>query len=108
MTDGKMIAILEELRDDRIANMSNSNIVGEAEALSMAVEMLAKGIDLATENEQLKAKLDDAYAKCNAIAAESVKYKDAAIDEARCSANLRAEVRTLKECITLICREVCR
>lgn len=69
MTDGKMIAILEELRDDRIANMSNSNIAGEAEALSMATELLARGIDLATENEQLKAKLDATYAEVD-------KYKD--------------------------------
>lgn len=69
MTDGKMIAILEELRDDRIANMSNSNIVGEAEALSMAIELLARGIDLATENEQLKVKLEATYAEVD-------KYKD--------------------------------
>lgn len=108
MTDGKMLGILDNLKDQYKRKAKDKEDKEILSALEMATELLARGIDLASENEQLKSKLDDAYAKCNAMAAKSVKYKDAAIDEARCSANLRTEVRTLKECITLICREVCR
>jgi hypothetical protein len=108
MTDGKMLGILDNLKDQYKREAKDREDKEILFALEMATELLTRGIDLASENEQLKAKLDDSYAKCNAMAAESVKYKDAATDEARCSANLKAEVRILKECITLICREVCR
>lgn len=44
MTDGKMIAILEELRDN-YKNCSNSIDVGYYDALNMAIVFLTKAVD---------------------------------------------------------------
>lgn len=53
MTDGKMIAILEELRDN-YKNCSNSTDVGYYDALNMAVAFLTKAVDnnIALEKHQ--------------------------------------------------------
>lgn len=44
MNDSKMIAILEELRDE-YKNPSNSNDVGYYDALNMAITFLTKAVD---------------------------------------------------------------
>lgn len=115
MTDGKMLGILDNLKDQYKREAKDKEDKEILSALEMATELLARGIDLASENEQLKAKLDackvelDTYQlEYNAMVKNRNDFENAAIEEARVSANLRAEVKALKQCITLICREVCR
>ena len=53
MTDGKMIAILEELRDN-YKNCSNSIDVGYYDALNMAIIFLTKAVDNSIALEKYK------------------------------------------------------
>lgn len=69
MTDGKMLGILDNLKDQYKREAKDKEDKEILSALEMATELLARGIDLATENEQLKAKLDATYAEVD-------KYKD--------------------------------
>lgn len=107
MTDGKMLGILENLKEQYKREAKDKEDREILSALEMACEFLAKGIDLAIENGELKAKLEELYQKNQELLDDRNTWKDSAIEEARLRADLRVKEKTLKECISLIVREVC-
>ncbi len=106
MTADKTIEILEELKKDFENKCNSSMNAGDIEALDMAITMLEKDCDLASQNDELKrlsAELEDHMEKAKKEISLTNEYLKNARFE---NQNLKVQCDTYEKCLSLIVREV--
>lgn len=106
MTADKTIEILEELKGDVENKCHSSTGASNIEALDMAITMLKRGCDLASENDELKrqlAELDKHIEKAKKEISLINEYWSNARFE---NQNLKVQCDTYEKCLSLIMREV--
>lgn len=106
MTADKTIEILEELKGDVENKCHSSADASNIEALDMAITMLKRGCDLASENDELKrlsSELEEHMEKAKKeILLINEHWSNARFE----NQNLKVQCDTYKECLSLIMREV--
>lgn len=106
MTADKTIEILEDLKEDFENRRHSSTDASNIEALDMAIIILKRGCDLASENDELKrllSELDDHMEKAKKEISLTNEYLNNARFE---NQNLKVQCDTYEKCLSLIMREV--
>lgn len=112
MTDGKMLGILDNLKDKYKREAKDKEDKEILSALEMAVEYLTKTVDL---NNHLNNQCDDLKRQISILDEELTKAKEEITIMKEQSlaigvenGKLNTECNTYRDCISLMCREVLR
>lgn len=105
VTADKIIEILEELKKDFENKCHTSTDASNIEALDMAITMLKKGCDLASENDDLKKQLAEMDEHIE-MGKKEISHINECLSNARYeNRNLKVQCDTYKECLSLVLRE---
>lgn len=108
MTDGKMLGILDNLKDKykrKAKDKENKEILS---ALEMAVEYLTKTVDFNNQCDDLKRQISILDEELTKAKEEITIMKEQSLAIGVENGKLNTECNTYRECITLMCREVLR